>query len=197
MSLSPLQFISFTILAGLLIMLTLTWLAPTPISSVKKWPNNVPQWFSTETTSTKMAATGKPEQIVSATKLFHYEQQKETEIIEPRATIFNTESTPWQMKADRGIAKHENALEEMKELDLYGNVIIWREADQTHAFSEMTTEFLQFFPEDNIVKTDVLVNFKYGQHSTSSLGLEADLDTQQVKLLNTVNSQYVPNENNP
>lgn len=192
MSLSPLQFITFAVLAGVLMMLTLTWLAPIPISSPKRWANDVPQWFSTETTSVKFTEEGKPEYQVSASKLFHYENQKETEIIMPRALVFNPGSSPWQLQADRGIAKNENTLEEMKEIDLYENVIIWRDADQNTPVREMKTEFLQFFPAENMVKTDVLVNFRFGQHTTSSIGLEADLSTQQVKLLNTVESQYVP-----
>ena len=92
MSLSPLQFIGFAILAGLLIMLTLTWLAPTPVSSVKEWSDNVPQWFSHETKSIKIASNGKPEHEVSAARLVHYDQQKQTDIFEAKAKVFSEDS---------------------------------------------------------------------------------------------------------
>lgn len=192
MTLSPLQFIAFAVLAGVLAMLTMTWLAPTPTATAKDWPAEVPQWFALQAASTNVAENGKPKQQVIAKKLTHYDKQQQTEIEAPQAKIFNSDTPPWELTADRGLAKHTSALEEMREMNLYGNVIIWREEAPQTPMSELTTEFLQFFPPEEYVQTDALVNFRYGLHSTSAVGMNAYLNTQQIKLLNQVQSQYVP-----
>lgn len=192
MTLSPLQFIAFTVLAGVLIMLTLTWLAPTPTETAKEWSADVPQWFAMQAASTNIGENGKPKHQVIAQKLIHYDKQQQTEITQPEAIVFNPDTPPWQLKADNGIAKHAGALEEMREMNLYGSVIIWREEAPELPVSELTTEFLQFFPEQEYVQTDAVVNFRYGLHSTSAIGMHAVLNGQKIKLFDQVKSQYVP-----
>ena len=192
MTLSPLQFITFVVLAGVLIMLTMTWLAPAPATSVKEWPAQVPQWFAVNATSINLAENGKPKHQVEAKKLIHFDKQQQTEIIAPKALLFNPDTPPWQLQSNYGLAKHESALEEMNEMDLWGNVVISREESSGSPESEMTTEYLQYFPEQEYVQSDVLVQFRYGLHSTSAVGMNAYLNQQHIKLLNSVQSQYVP-----
>jgi lipopolysaccharide export system protein LptC len=191
MTLSPLQFIAFAILTGVLIMLTMTWLAPTPTLTAIDWEANVPQWFAVNASSVNFDESGKPKNQVLAEKLTHFDKQKQTEIVAPEARMFNVDAPPWQLQADAGLAKHASALEDMREMDLLGNVIIWREEAPDAPISELTTEFLKFFPEEEYIETDALVNFRYGLHSTSALGMTADLKTEHIKLLNQVQSQYV------
>ena len=196
MSLSPLQFIIFGILAGVLIMLTLTWLAPMPISTTKKWGVDVPQWFSSQTKTITIAENGQPAHEFSAARLVHYEETMQTQIEAPRALVFKPGAPPWQLQADQGSAEHQGALEEMREIDLWGHVVIWRESDAQAPFTQVTTEFLQFFPTRKFYKNRCLGQFSlWKPFRFRSRRLTADLNTQQVKLLNNVQSQYIPEKN--
>ena len=198
MTLSTPQFLLFSLLCGLLIAITLTWLRPEITTSPVIFAETVPQWFSVNATSTAFDENGQPKHQVNAARLTHFEQLKETRFNNVEAQVFEADPTkiipPWQLRADNGVAYHKSALEEMKEMDLWGNVIIWRMAGIDTPTSEMTTEFLKFYPDEEYLQTDSLVTFRHGQQYTSGIGMEADLTTQNVKLMSTIQGRHIREE---
>jgi lipopolysaccharide export system protein LptC len=191
MTLSNTQLMIFALLIALLIAITMTWLRPSKVIAPTPLSADVAEWFAVEATSTTIADNGQAKHEVSAQRLTYYDQLQQTAFIKPKALVFNPELPAWQLVANQGVSYHESALEEMREIDLMGNVIIWREATKDLPRSEMQTEFLKFFPEKDYVETDQQVTFTYGQHEMSGLGMWADLDTQQVKLLKNVKGKYI------
>jgi len=191
MTLSYSQLLILSLLIALLVLLTLTWLQPIAVPQPVALSPAVAEWFALNATSTTIAENGQAKHQVSAERLTYYDQLQETAFIKPKALVFNPDLPPWQLTAVQGVAYHQSALEEMREIDLMGQVVIWREATKELPRSEMQTEFLKFFPEKNYVESDQLVIFKHGQNVMSGIGMWADLTKQQVQLLSDIKGKYV------
>lgn len=191
MTLSPHQLLIFACLIIGLVTLTATWLRPVAVKAPPPLSAEVSEWFAVNTTNITIAKDGLVKHQVHAERLMHYDKLEKTDFIKPYALMFNPNTPAWQLRADAGTAYHENTLEEMEELDFSGNVVIWREAAPDLPRSEMQTEFLKFFPEKDFVETDQAVTFTYGQHTMSGVGMWANLNTQQVQLLNDVTGKYI------
>lgn len=191
MTLSPTQLLSFGLIIGILVFITLFFLRPVDVAEKNADDNNIAEWFAVNTVNISTTEHGIKKNKVSAKHLTHYAELKETFIVEPLAEIYNPDEPAWHLRANTGLAIHGSGLEDMREIDLNGNVMIWQEASKDRPASEITTEFLKFYPLKDYAETDQLVNFKHGSHQMSGVGMQAYLAKEQVKLLHQVRGQYV------
>jgi lipopolysaccharide export system protein LptC len=76
------------------------------------------------------------------------------------------------------------------EVFFQGDVQVVRSAYETNSELGIFTSFLHVIPDQDLAKTDRLVRMVEGKSTASSVGLEFDNRTRQVRLLSQVKVSY-------
>lgn len=158
---------------------------------------STPQWFANGIAITKMSEEGNPYQQLFAGEMVHYAQSKTTQLENIRLKVYAEEQSPWQLSAKKGEALHSEKLEEIQSIDLLDHILLSKEASLGSPASQMTTEYLRIFPNTRKVETDKRVDFSQPGNHVSSIGMEADFNTNTIILRNQVRSEHEPKQAHP
>jgi lipopolysaccharide export system protein LptC len=134
---------------------------------------------------TKISATGKPEYILSATRMLHYPDDETTAIIAPRLVQRHDNANPIVIDADRGLVSKNG-----EEASFYGNVVVVREAGQGQDELRVQTEYLQVVPDLDIARTDKPVIITEGRSKLSGVGMEVNSKTRRFVLQSQVKGTF-------
>jgi LPS export ABC transporter protein LptC len=114
-----------------------------------------------------------------------FEAQNIFELDNPAIKAYTDVSAgePWYLTANRAVVYNHNDLVVMR-----GNVRAWQEISTGR--TELTTTKLEFFPHQDIVKTDRKVTIRSPGKWLSGTGMEADLAKGTTRLSATVKSRH-------
>jgi lipopolysaccharide export system protein LptC len=133
----------------------------------------------------RMNADGSKRYELTGKRLVHYPDDNSTELEAPHLVYFNSAQAPVTVKADAAqIARGGD--------DVYfsGNVQVVRSAFGDHPELGVLTTYLHVLPDEEIARTDKAVTLMEGNSTASSVGLEFDNKTRQLKLLSQVKARY-------
>jgi lipopolysaccharide export system protein LptC len=144
-----------------------------------------PDYIVNNFTSTTYNGAGNVEAVLSAAKMMHYPDDDSTEITAPRVMQSKPQQARFTVRADRGTLSREG-----DEIFLYDNVVLVREAFESHPEARMTTSFLHIVRDRALARTDREVLFEEQGRSLKGRGMEYHNATRELFLRNDVRGQY-------
>jgi len=137
---------------------------------------------------TRMTAAGKPAHRLLATNLRHYTDDDTTELKQPRLTVYQDETPPWEIDAASAWMSADGSL-----VLLSGEVVIQREADSNNRPVRILTRDVRVQPREDYAETDEKVRVESESDWLDAVGMQAWLrPPSRLKFLSQVKGFYVP-----
>lgn len=136
-----------------------------------------PDYIVTDGTLRKLDETGKLAFTLRAEEIRHYPDDDSTDLSQPIATYLHPSKPPLTMRAVRGHVNRDG-----KQVDLYENVHIQRDAYAKNAALAANTEQLTILPDDEIAFTKSPVTITHGKSWAKGVGLTVDNRAQTYVL---------------
>lgn len=158
-----------------------------PPSDTQRGPRSV-DYYLTGVNVLRMTKAGKPAHRLIAKEARHFTDDDTTELDDPRLTVFQETSPPWQIDSETAWLSADGSL-----LLLSGEVIIDREGDAQNTPVHLVTSELRIQPEQDYAETDEHVRVDSESDRIESVGLQAWLrPPSKLKFLSQVKGYYVP-----
>lgn len=108
-----------------------------------------------------------------------------TTMTQPELTLY-TEGQPWRV-----LAKNGRITEFGAKLTLSGEVTIWQTQDNGDT-TKLITERLVLYPQSKRIDTEQAVEIRSPLGTMTAIGMEVNLETRNIKLLEQVRGHYEP-----
>lgn len=192
MPLSRLRLIFLTILLAVVALWFTNQQNQKRSTSVQEQTKPLPYSWQTENTTIWKVSPKNPEQqtIIESQKFVYKEEQKISEFSQPKLQLINGNNIT-QLTSETGHSTNNT------DITFKTNVIVTQTENRQTTGNRLTTEKLTFHQTSNRVTTDAKVTISQYNGQTSGIGLEADLDKAEYKLLSNVEGQYNPQKINP
>lgn len=146
-----------------------------------------PDFYMSGVDSIQYDETGQPRYQLFANQMSHFPHNDITEITLPHIIIYNKNGSPWRLSS------------------LYGQILpagdsveLWEEVEVNYEppddnYLKLSTDSLRIFPRKEYAETYQAVMIESPRGTTSARGLQADLQTNRLRLLAKVRGQYEGN----
>jgi lipopolysaccharide export system protein LptC len=142
-----------------------------------------PDYIVTDSTLRKLDETGQLQYTLKAADTRHYPDDDSTDIIKPNLIYLHVNKPPVTLTAERGHVSKDS-----EQIDLYGNVTIYRAASaEEEALTAITPE-LTVVPDDERAFTRSAVLITKGKSWLKGVGLQVDNQTQTYILESKVSA---------
>ena len=152
-----------------------------PDGSSRHDPDFIVEGFS----AVKMNEDGSRRYALSAKRMVHYPDDDSTNLELPKLVYFDYQRAPVTVRSDTAQSTQGN-----NDVFFEGDVQVVRSAYETNPELGIFTSFLHVIPDSDLAKTDRLVRMVEGKSTGSSVGLEFDNRTRQIKLLSEAKVSY-------
>jgi lipopolysaccharide export system protein LptC len=152
-----------------------------PDGSTRHDPDFVIEGFS----AMKMNPDGSRRYTLAAKRMVHYPDDNSTQLELPRLVYFDYARAPVTVRSDTAEASRGG-----DDVFFHGDVQIIRSAYESNAELGVFTSFLHVIPDKDLAKTDKPVRMVEGNSTASSVGLEFNNATREIKLLSEVKASY-------
>jgi lipopolysaccharide export system protein LptC len=151
-----------------------------------KIAENSPDFFSTAYYKKEMNVQGLPKNELTADKMQHYKADGATYLDKPVMTLYNDDSAPWTIKADRGTMAADG-----DNLKLDGTAVINREASKSNSALRVNTSDLRVKLSTHYAETSAWAEIISPPNKTSGTGMEVTFVSPiHLKLLSKVKGRY-------
>ena len=130
---------------------------------------------------------GIPKHQLTADNMYHYPDDDTANLDNPRLVIYNEETDPWEIRADRGLVSEGG-----KSVFLQGDVFINRLDKRPDHQLEIITRDLTVETEDETASTEQAIIIKDHYGVTEGVGMQANLKERHLQLLSQVKGNYQP-----
>lgn len=129
---------------------------------------------------------GEKTQQLTAKKAHHYEQ-KNLLILDFPILKSESQQTPWEIQAQLGILHNNSSKVELKK-----QVVITQLANKKIQQGQLITEYMLYYPKEQIAETEESIKVEYPNLTISSMGMRAELKQQIIYFKQGVISRYEP-----
>jgi lipopolysaccharide export system protein LptC len=119
--------------------------------------------------------------------MFHYPNKTDSEIINPKITLFRPQGAPVYITADHGWINKQGTRVKLK-----GHTVIKRNKSLMNLFSQLETPELTIWPNKNFAETDKTVKITTASTIATGVGMKAYLESEHYYLLNQVKGKHIP-----
>ena len=144
-----------------------------------------PDFFIESFSAVKMNPDGTRRYALAAKRLVHYPDDNSTQLELPRLVYFDYERAPVTIRSDTA-----EVMQDGDDVFFRDDVQIIRSAYATNAELGVFTSFLHVIPDKDLAMTDKPVRIVEGSSTASSVGLEFNNVTREIKLLSDVKASY-------
>ncbi len=123
--------------------------------------------------------------LLTAKRMVHFPDDNSTQLELPRLVYFDYQRAPVTIRSETA-----ESVQGGDDVFFRGDVQIIRSASASNAELGMFTSFLQVIPDKDLAKTDKPVRMVEGNSTASSVGLEFNNVTREIKLLSEVKASY-------
>jgi lipopolysaccharide export system protein LptC len=152
-----------------------------PDGSTRHDPDFIIEGFS----AVKMNPDGTRRYGLTAKRMVHFPDDNSTQLELPRLVYFDYQRAPVTVRSETA-----EAMQGGDDVYFRGDVQIIRSAYASNAELGVFTSFLHVIPDKDLAKTDKPVRMVEGNSTASSVGLEFNNVTREVKLLSEVKASY-------
>ncbi len=130
-------------------------------------------------------ADGELRNVLRATHVEHFPDDDSTELASPHLEIYNGDSEPWHVVAERGWVSSGNDV-----VLLHGEVEIWRLGAEGRRIYEVLTSELRVLPKEQYAETDNPTIIVGPATVTHAVGMRANFAHSRLELVKRVRSRY-------
>lgn len=148
-------------------------------------------------TATRMDVSGKPQQVLVASRLTHYPADPDgkknhakkaadkTLIETPRLTVYREIGAPWVIEAERADASGNTEV-----INMRGKVVILREQSPANEALRIDTVDLAVRDKDQYAETGAPTLFTTARGTARGTGMQAWMREGRLRLLDKVNARF-------
>ena len=136
-------------------------------------------------TGVKMNPDGSRRYALAAKRMVHYPDDNSTQMELPRLVYFDYQRAPVTVRSETAESTQGG-----DNVYFRGDVQIIRSAFAANAELGIFTSYLHVIPDKDLAKTDKPVRMVEGNSTASSVGLEFNNATHEIKLLSEVKASY-------
>lgn len=144
-----------------------------------------PDFIVEEFSAVKMNPDGTRRYALAAKRMVHFPDDNSTQLELPRLVYFDYQRAPVTIRSETA-----EAVQGGDDVFFHGDVQIIRAAYASNAELGVFTSFLHVIPDKDLAKTDKPVRMVEGNSTASSVGLEFNNATREIKLLSEVKASY-------
>jgi lipopolysaccharide export system protein LptC len=130
---------------------------------------------------------GKVSMKIDTPKMVHYAENDTTDFTTPELTVYHQSPTPWLITAST--AQATSGIENVLFRD---NVVIHHPADFNNPATVIKTDSLLVHPNANTAETVEAISMTQPNSLITAIGMFADMNSGNIKLLAEVKGEYVP-----
>lgn len=134
----------------------------------------------------QFSETGMKSYEMVADNLQHFINADRTDIKNPAITVFqNAKAIPWKITANTA-----KIFDETKRIEFFDDVHLQRLTTEEKEKLDAKTEWLVFYPRQDLVESDKLVIINSSMGETQGYGMKANIKEKQLELLSNVKGVY-------
>jgi len=151
-----------------------------------------PDYFAVNSQYRSYNHDGQLEHSIRADRLLHFPDSRETRLEQPELSTYDVDGKAlWNARSDKGLVEGDG-----NHFQLNQNVIVWKGTsrqpeDKTLTPVRLTTDLLNIDLEKEQAYTDKTVLLEAERGDMQGKGLQANLKTSQIYLLEDVRGLYV------
>jgi LPS export ABC transporter protein LptC len=153
--------------------------------AVQESVKNDQDFFMVDAIYTKFNDVGEVSSKIYAEKITHMVEKDIFYFEAPKIVINSKEEQPWRINSRK--AKSERGKEK---ISLWGGVTINRKGDEQHPNLQISTNSMQYYPQQKIANTDDVVKILENNNTIEAVGATIDFKTAIIKLLSKVRAIY-------
>jgi LPS export ABC transporter protein LptC len=162
---------------------------PVELTSTMVDPAQNYDFFMTDVDTTHFNTMGVSEYRLQALRTTHYPNPDYTLLEAPSFIIYQDGEPPWFVSATSGRIEKGVALNQDK-VELIDNVVI-HHINSAGQSTNIYTEFLTIYPDSKNLNTDREVLLESTGSKISGMGMTANLELNQIKLLGDLKGRYL------
>lgn len=149
---------------------------------------NAPDAFMEDVNALIMDKDGKLNLKITAPKLIHFNKDDESQLTSPVITLYRQSPMPWLITS-----KFANATDGIDNVKFKENVVIRHANDITTPETVIKTNTLLVHTNKKTAETNDRITMLQPNLTVKSIGMFADMNSGDIKLLSQVRGEYVPN----
>jgi lipopolysaccharide export system protein LptC len=144
-----------------------------------------PDYYIEKFNYVRLSASGQARYSIAGDKLTHLPLDDSYEIQQPVMHSLDTTRPPMTLRADHGRIEDDNS-----KIHMTGNVHIDRPATPTSEDFHLSSEYLLFLPDDDVMRSDKAVQITLGKSILHGTGMFANNATREFTLSSRVRGTY-------
>lgn len=165
-----------------------TTLSYHPKNNLSNTASDSPDSYMESFTATFMDRQGKIALKIEAPKMVHFAGNDKSELTNPQLTLYRKSTQPWYIASK--YAKSTNGL---SHIDFWDDVTIHHAADLSSPATLIKTPKLTVHPNDQTAETSELITLIQPNIIVKAIGMMANMETGNIKLLSQAQGEYAPN----
>jgi lipopolysaccharide export system protein LptC len=125
--------------------------------------------------------------LIESPRMVHYTDNDTTVIESPHITVYRDSPEPWHINSD--FAK---ATQGTNKIFFWSNVVIHHPVDESTPITTFKTNTLTVYPKEKIAQTADEVTLTQPESIVHAIGMTANLNDGEIKLLSQARGEYVP-----
>lgn len=131
---------------------------------------------------------GKPKMKIVAPKMVHFAKNDMTKLVTPQLTLYRKSPTPWFVTS-----KSAEATKGADQINFWDDVVVQHAADENNPATIIKTPTLTVNPNAQIAETNDFIILTQPNIVIKGVGMHADMNNGDIKLLSQARGEYVPN----
>lgn len=148
---------------------------------------NEPDYYVEKFNFVRMSMTGQARYNISGARMVHRPLDNTYEITLPVVHSLSPGEPPLMIRSQRAIATPDS-----NRIDMIDQVVADRPASSNSDAFNLKSEYLQIFPDEEILRTDKAVEIMLGQSRMSGVGMMANNATREISLAQRVRGTFPP-----
>lgn len=153
-----------------------------------------PQEYMARLIITNYNEAGAPKEQMSADYWEFIPINQRSDLTNPKVKIYKPNGDIWFLSARKALAWHPTIGEKITQLDLTGDVVIERPAENNATPTKINTLALQYFPAEKKVTSTEFVSMQQPGIQISGVGLLGYLEQNWIELHDKITTVYTPNK---
>lgn len=179
-------FISLIIIIAFGLAAWTTFLSSQSRNSIKT-NNNLPDAFMDDVIATVMDKLGKVKMKIVTPRMVHYAVNDVSKLSLPQLTIYRNSPNPWYVTS-----KYAQATQGIENVDFWEDVVLHHAADENNPATLIKTPTLTVHPNQKTAETKDFITMVQPSLIVKAIGMFADMNTGDIKLLSQARGEYVP-----
>ena len=140
-----------------------------------------------DVTARMMNKEGKLTMKVVTPKMVHYAQDNTTYFTQPLVTLYRQSPEPWQISST-----YAKAIQGIERIEFWENVVVHHPKDSANPMTLIKTPSLTVLINQQLAETNDKITLIQPNLVINAVGMNADMNTGEIKLLSEARGEYVP-----